>query len=184
MYLIEDQRPRGICLASSCLAEVVSMKCYFYGTGQSGELATGEGGVISFAVPDIGVVYRTRAQRDRLECEYLALIALLEFLDSNSSIMANQVLEILGDSAVVVYQLNGKMPVFSRVLKHYRRIEQYRRRLRFKVSWTPQSMNRAAMTLPNLPPLSAEMTFDFSFAKKKPGDRPDSPLLSSNSTFF
>ena len=160
------------------------MKCYFHGINPSEEAGTREGGIISFAVPDIGVIYRTRCTGDRLECEYLALAALLEFLDSNSDIIANQNLEILGDSAVVVYQLNGKIPVLSRVLKHYRRIEQYKNRLKFKVSWIPQSLNRAAMTLPDLPPLDAKISFDFSFATKRPGRNSDSTPLSSNRKFF
>jgi hypothetical protein len=150
----------------------LAVKCYFYGTGSHSDAT--EQGVISFAIPDIGVVYRTRWKGDRIECEYMALFALLEFLDSNSEIIKNQNLDILGDSAVVVYQLNGRMPVFSRLIQHYRRVERYRGKLGFTVSWTPTSLNRAAMGLPDLPPLNAKLKFDFSFAEKRHGHDPRS----------
>lgn len=159
------------------------MKCYFYGTKANDNTDARGVGIISFAIPDIGVVYRTKCKGDRIECEYMALFALLEFLDSNSEAMTNQNLDLLGDSAVVVYQLNGKMPVFSRLIEYYRRIEQFRDKLKFKVSWTPTSLNRAAMSLPDLPPLNAKIEFDFSFARKKLGKGsesmppPDSPTL-------
>jgi len=145
------------------------MKCYFYGTNSSEDMGERKEGIISFAIPDIGVVYRTRFRGDRIECEYMALTSLFEFLDSNSEIMTNQNLDILGDSAVVVYQLNGKMPVFTRLIRHYRKIEQYRGKLKFRISWTPTSLNRAAMALPDLPPLKSKIKLDFSFAGKKPG---------------
>jgi len=143
------------------------MKCYFYGTNSTDDADALGSGIISFAIPDIGVVYRTKCKGDRIECEYMALFALLEFLDSNSETMTNQNLDLLGDSAVVVYQLNGKMPVFSRIIEYYKRIERYRDKLKFKVSWTPTSLNRAAMSLPDLPPLNAKVKFDFSFTNRK-----------------
>ena len=152
------------------------MKCYFYGTNSTDDTDARGAGIISFAVPDIGVVYRTKCKYDRIECEYMALFVLLEFLDSNSEAMTNQNLDLLGDSAVVVYQLNGKMPIFSRLIKYYRRIERYRDKLKFKVSWTPTSLNRAAMSLPDLPPLNAKVKFDFSFTKRKLDRRSESTL--------
>lgn len=143
------------------------MKCYFHGTNSSDDTNAKDGGVISFAIPDIGVVYRTKCKGDRFECEYLALSALLEFLSANHEVISSQNIEILGDSAVVVYQLNGKMPVFSRLQSHYRRVERYKDKIKFKVAWTPASLNRAAMVVPKLPPLKAEVKFDYSFAEKK-----------------
>jgi hypothetical protein len=150
------------------------MKCYFHGTNSSDDVKAKDG-VISFAIPDIGVVYRTKCKGDRLECEYLALAALLEFLNANHEVMSNQNIEILGDSTVVVYQLNGKMPVFSRLQSHYRRIEHYKSKIKFKISWTPASLNRAAMVVPKLPPLKADVKFDYSFAEKKRHDRGSGP---------
>ncbi len=157
------------------------MKCYFHGANRSKGGRNRDNGIISFAIPDIGVVYRTKCTGDRLECEYLALAALLEFLDSNSEIMTAQNLELLGDSAVVIYQLNGKMPVFSRLVSLFNRVEGYKSKFEFRILWTPASLNRAAMALPDLPPLKPSIRFDFSFALRKP-NRPTNPSSHRNGT--
>jgi hypothetical protein len=145
------------------------MKCYFHTACDPLAVDARVSAIISFAIPDVGVVFRTRCFAERHECDYLALVSLLEFLESNSDIMQNQNIEVLGDSTVVVYQLNGKMPIFSNLLELYRRIERFRAKLRFNVSWTPASLNRAAMLLPDLPPVKKGVKFDFSFASRKPG---------------
>lgn len=152
------------------------MKCYFHGTNSSNDTNAKYGGVISFAIPDIGVVYRTKCKGDRFECEYQALSALLEFLTANHEAISNQNIEILGDSAVVVYQLNGKMQVSSSLQSYYRRVERYRSKIKFKVSWTPASLNRAAMIVPKLPPLKANIKFDYSFAEKKTRGKGKGPI--------
>jgi len=143
------------------------MKCYFYGHNFSEKSDRRNRGIISFVIPDIGVVYRTRFTGDRFECEYRALISLLEFVASNSDMMEHQQLELLGDSAVVVYQVNGKMPVYSRLQPFYRIVEQFKTKFNFKVSWMPASLNRAAKALPDLPPLKVEFNYEFYDAKKK-----------------
>ncbi len=147
------------------------MKCYFYGHNFSERSDQRNRGIISFVIPDIGVVYRTRFIGDRFECEYRALISLLEFVADNSEMMESQQLELLGDSAVVVYQVNGKMPVYSRLRPFYRTVEQFKTRFNFKVSWMPASLNRAAKSLPDLPPLKVEFNYEFYEAQNKTENR-------------
>jgi len=142
------------------------MKCYFHGSC-TGIASNGtKQGFLSFVIPDIGVVYRTRCSGERYECEYKALLALLEFISTNSEAFAKQVLQLQGDSAVVVYQLAGKMPVTSRTEDLYRHVMKFKNRLQFEVSWVPLSLNRAASGMPELPPLPLKFNFDFAVGKK------------------
>jgi len=142
------------------------MKCYIYGSNLSDSITEVREGVIGFFIPDIGVIYRTRFRGNRYDCEYESLLALLEFIDSNSDTLSRKNLEILTDSAVVVYQLNGKMPVNEKLLARFRRAELFRHRFRFNISWTPTSLNRAASSLPDLPTLKTKFNFDFASKKK------------------
>ncbi|MFH1893047.1 MAG: reverse transcriptase-like protein [Candidatus Zixiibacteriota bacterium] len=142
------------------------MRCYFCGYGlRNGDGLSGDC-ITSFAIPDLGVLFRTRRKGARFECEYLALLTLLEFLSVNSTTVGNQKFEILSDSAVVVYQLTKKMPVSSRLMPYYRRVTKYRNELNFDISWIPQSVNRAAQPVPALPPLKVKFNFNFALAKR------------------
>jgi len=143
------------------------MKCYVYGSNLTGSITEVGSGIIGFFIPDIGVVYRERFVGNRYECEYESLLALLDFIESNSETIPRNRIEILTDSAVVVYQLNGKMPVNDKLLPRFRRAERLKDKLKFNISWTPTSLNRAASTLPELPTIKAKFNFDFASRKKE-----------------
>jgi hypothetical protein len=154
------------------------MKCYFHAQ----EIHTSdsnEKGVVAFAIPDIGVVYRAVASGDQLTREYAAVLRLLEFIDTNTEILSNQKLEILGDSALVVYQLSGRIPVSSSHVPLFRQVQRFRARLSYDVSWVPSSLNRAAMGLPDLPPLPLKFNFEFAdhrAAKSRPASGSTRPF--------
>jgi len=122
--------------------------------------------ITCFAIPDLGVYFRTRRKGERFECEYLALLTLLEFLNVNSEAIQGQKLEILGDSAVIAYQLTNKMPVASKLLPYLRRVLEFRNKFNFEVSWLPHALNRAARPIEALPPLKVKFNFEFSLAKR------------------
>jgi len=150
------------------------MKCYFCGYGSRNENGLSDDCITSFAIPDIGVLFRTRRKGARFESDYLALLTLLEFLSINSETVGNQKFEILSDSAVVVYQLTKKMPVSSKLLPYYRRVMKYKNELNFDVSWIPHSANRSAQSVPVLPPLKVKFNFNFALAKRDIEQPPNS----------
>ena len=154
------------------------MKCYFCGYGLRNGDGLSDDCITSFAIPDLGVLFRTRRKGARFERDYLALLTLLEFISVNSKEVGSQKFEILSDSAVVVYQITGKMPVSSRLMPYYRRVMKYKNELNFDVSWIPQSANRAAQTVPVLPALKVKFNFNFTLAKRNVEYPPDSEFPS------
>ena len=59
------------------------MKCYFYGSNLLPDKLAKNRGLISFAIPDYGVLFRSQYEGNRYECEYAAAIALIRFVQLN-----------------------------------------------------------------------------------------------------
>ena len=87
------------------------MQCFFHGlTINNDPLAKSEG-TVSFAVPDIGVIFRSRWRGSLYECQYAALLSLLRFIENNDKLFKGHGLEIFSDAPVVVYQLTKSVPI-------------------------------------------------------------------------
>ncbi len=138
------------------------VKLYFYGTNRLDRREEGGLGMIAFAVPDIGFVFRSAHKGNALECEYYALLTLCQFVEANAGLFKGQKLEFLGDSTAVVYQASqpdsslrladtslrtATLPVpatngaTARLLE---RLRAFKKKLGFSLLWIPLSENRAA----------------------------------------
>lgn len=168
------------------------MKLYFYGSNRREKREESGFGIIAFAVPDIGFIFRSAHKGPALDCEYFALLTLCQFVETNAGLFKEQKLEFLGDSTTVVYQLsrpevssrfapqslqalsaedhaNGNVP--AHLLE---RLRAFKRKLGFSLLWVPLSENRAADEAARHPtaknsPLSEKLNTSFleAFKSKK-----------------
>jgi len=84
------------------------MECFFTSKIRKSE-DDKHNALISFTVPDIGIVFRAAFCGTQKEVEYAALLALLEFVEINPQLFKNKTLEIYSDSFTLVNQVNNKM---------------------------------------------------------------------------
>ena len=119
------------------------MQCFFYGMSQDRDCRTGQRGVVSFSVPDLGIVFRAQFKGSPVECEYASLLALLEFIEINPHLFQNKTVEIFSDSFVVVNQVNLQM-VCNKDLEPYRNMALvYKKKIPFSLNWIPERENPA-----------------------------------------
>jgi hypothetical protein len=84
------------------------MECFF--TSHPFETPSGKhNALLTFSVPDLGIVFRAQFAGTDIECEYASLLSLLEFVEINPHLFRNKTVEIFGDSFEVVNQVNRKM---------------------------------------------------------------------------
>jgi hypothetical protein len=120
------------------------MKCYFFGSNLHADKLTKNRGIISFAIPDYGVMFRAQYEGNRYECEYAAAIALIRFLQLNEEPFKGKSIKLHTDSPIVVYQVNNRIST-TRTLQRFRDlIFFYKRKMNFELVWVPASMNRAS----------------------------------------
>jgi ribonuclease HI len=127
------------------------MQCFFYGTIRDENKENDpnalkintHNGVVSFTIPDMGIVFRAQFKGNAHECEYASLLALLEFIEINPHLFRNKTVEIFGDSFVVVNQVNQQM-FCSKDLEPYRNMALvYKNKIPYSLSWIPQNENPA-----------------------------------------
>ncbi|MCJ7577549.1 MAG: hypothetical protein MUO91_03780 [candidate division Zixibacteria bacterium] len=127
------------------------MQCFFYGTirdenkdnGSTTLTTSGPNGVVSFTIPDLGIVFRAQFKGKAQECEYASLLALLEFIEINPHLFRNKTVEIFGDSFVVVNQVNLQM-FCNKELEPYRNMALvYKKKIAYSLNWIPQNENPA-----------------------------------------
>jgi ribonuclease HI len=123
------------------------MQCFFYGTTRQEDSIGGHNGVVSFSIPDLGIVFRAQFTGNPVECEYASLLALLEFIEINPHLFQNRTVEIFGDSFEVVNQVNLQM-ICQKDLEPYRNMALvYKKKIPYSLNWIPEKENPAQSEL-------------------------------------
>lgn len=143
------------------------MRCYFNGSVHGADQLAKHIGTVSFAIPDIGVVFRSRWAGNLLECQYAALLSLLQFIDSNDKVFKNKDIQILSDASVVVYHLTKETFIFNSVKPYYRMVQAYKGKFDFTVRWIPERENAAFLGLTDTPPLKPSVEINYSISSSK-----------------
>ena len=126
-----------------------------------------QNGLISFAIPDLGVLFKTRDFGSHYQLEYKSLLALLRFIDANEKVFRNQKLNILASSPLLIYQMNENSLCQKEVEQDRNLALAYKRKLKFSVSWVPEGENRASGGMMDLPPLKKSLDLKFDDLQKK-----------------
>jgi len=123
------------------------MECYFYAEVKDKRADGLHNAVISFAVPDVGIVFRSRFAGSPAECEYASLLTLLEFVELNPQVFRDRTIEVYGDSFTVVNQINEKM-YCNKDLQPFRNMAMmFRNKFSYSLNWIPQRENPATLGL-------------------------------------
>jgi hypothetical protein len=142
------------------------MKCYFYGSVFDGDPLIRKIGLISFAIPDFGIIYRGRWLGDLIECQYAALLALFKFAEHNDELFNNRKIEIYSDSSVVIYQLTRDSFVLRHIEPYYRLVQSYHERIPAKFRWLPVDDNPACHGLTGTPPIDPKINIKYDLKDK------------------
>ncbi|HXF48027.1 MAG TPA: hypothetical protein VNL73_01210 [Verrucomicrobiae bacterium] len=173
------------------------VKLYFYGSNRLERREESGVGIIAFAVPDFGFLFRSAHRGSALECELYALLTLCQFVEANSELLKGQKLEFLGDSAAAIYQASQPEGSFHSVdhslrsasvspahasgnpsARLFERLRAFRKKLGFSLLWVPVSENRAATeavshpTIKNSPLVGKLNTSFLESFKRNPGPGP------------
>ncbi len=137
------------------------IQCFFFGIKYDKNNDIKSKGLIGFAIPDLGIIFRSQWNGTLYEIQYAALLSLLKFIESNKKTLAGVQFEILSDSAVVVYQIANKRSISHSLMPFYNTVISYKSKISYRVSWVPYHENIAIVGLPDTPPLKPDFNFNF-----------------------
>jgi hypothetical protein len=127
------------------------MKCYFHGSGSKDGLKQ-KSGLVSFAIPDVGVLFRSTWEGNLYQCQYVSLLMLLKFIEVNPDVFSQVELQLYGDCPPIIQQINGQAYT-PKSLEAYRDLTRlYVKKLRFSLRWIPEQENRATNKAMDIPP--------------------------------
>lgn len=129
------------------------MRCYIWGTNNREDRDSVGDGIVSFAIPDLGIQFRSRHPGNAAECEYVALLGLINFANNNPKLFESHQVEVYTDAVALVYQLNRKAMVPPALERHARVVQTFREKNRFSVGWVPRDENRAFTGVLDLAPI-------------------------------
>jgi len=118
------------------------MKCFFYSHCLQNPSERGPG-VVSFVIPELNISFRAKYMGTDMECNYAALLSLLEFADINPQLFKEKILQIYGDNIALVNQVNRQLncrrelePLLSMALT-------YKKKIPYSLGWIPFTENPA-----------------------------------------
>lgn len=125
-----------------------SLKCYI-----SGRLLPGESrqGIVSFAVPEYGILFRCQAEGSRIDLEVIALMIFLRFADHNIPIFGKKNLQILTDSPVLAFIMNHKSGGGKGVETVRKEAREFAKKMAFEIALIDSKSNRASKSVANIP---------------------------------
>ncbi len=129
------------------------MRCYIYGSNLNDDRTAKHNGVVAFAVPEIGLIFKGGYEGTQTDCEYMSLLSFLRFVEGNPKAFAGMRLNILTDAATMVYQVQDKAPVSTIAAKYLPNVREYQNKISFVIDWTPLKENSAFEGIYDLPPL-------------------------------
>ena len=115
-------------------------------------------GVVSFAVPELGLLFRCSATGSRTDLEFIAFLSFLRFAEHNQEIFKKRELHIFTDFPILMYLMNNGLSSgleADAVLREARRAMKY---VTYKVKWIEAHMNRAAGSVSDIPDMPADAT--------------------------
>jgi hypothetical protein len=119
-----------------------AMQCYFTSCPLDSE-SVKHNALLSFTVPEYGIVFRAQFAGTDAECEYASLLSLLEFVEINPQLFKDKTVEIFGDSSVVVNQVNG-IEVCDGELEPYKNMAMlFRKKVPYILNYIPPKENPA-----------------------------------------
>ena len=120
------------------------MDCYFgsYELPEGNELE--KSAVVTFNIPGIGIRFKAPfAAVDPDHGDLAALLALLEFIDSNQKYFSKHTYQIYGNNQRVVNGVNRRQPMAAKFAELLTKAQTYRDKYGYSLEWVPAEQNPA-----------------------------------------
>ena len=143
-----------------------TIRAYFFGISY-GEIVNGkETGLAGFAIPDLGIIFRSRFKGNIHECQYAGLLSLLDFIENNKKNLSAYKFEILSDSALVVHQIAHRKFISKELTPYFETAIGYKGKIDYRVTWVPREENIAITGMDSTPSYKADLKLNFEIGSR------------------
>jgi len=100
-------------------------------------------GLITFAIPDYGVLFRCRAEGMLIDLEFGAFFALLEFIGANLGSEKIRSLNVVSSDPQFVFAFDGRSRLLAGNSERQRLLKEYSLKYKLSISYLESISNRA-----------------------------------------
>ncbi len=126
------------------IATAVLMDCYFGSLQLPTKEDQQKAGVVIFHIPELGIRFKALFDGiDEYHNDFAALMALLEFIDSNQKFIKSNAFQIFGDNKKLINQLNQMEPIPVQFNGLFEKTIDYKKKYRYSLSWVSHERNSA-----------------------------------------
>ena len=101
-------------------------------------------GLVVFHIPELGIRFKAPFDGiDEYHTDFAALLALLEFIDSNQKFMKRTAYQIFCGNKSLVDQLNNMAPLPDKFAGLYQKARGYKEKYHFSLNWVKPNQNTA-----------------------------------------
>lgn len=148
-----------------------TLKCYVAGSKTDDNA---KNGIISFAVPEYGIIFRCGVEATLTDLNIIAFLTFLRFAEHNKDIFKKRELHIFTDFPLLVYLMNDGSASGKGLGAVRKQAQKYARGFLFKVKWINRPDNRAAQPVNAIPTLPAHSNLKIkSFIEVDSGKKSD-----------
>jgi hypothetical protein len=120
------------------------MECYFGSCQLPEGNEVDKSAVVSFNIPEIGIRFKAPfAAVDPDHGDLAALLALLEFIDSNQKYFPKRAYQIYGNNLKIINGVNRQGEIPDKFAHLLQKALDYRQKYRFSLDWVPARDNPA-----------------------------------------
>jgi hypothetical protein len=147
------------------------LKCYVSGRHLPGDKRNG---IIAFAVPEFGLLFRCQGAGTRTDLEIIAFLSFLKFAEHNVEIFKRRHLLIQTDYPLLAFMLSGHKQAGRGAETLLRQARKTAKSLRFEVALIDTAGNRAAGNACDIPSVPAGAKLDIkTFGAMTPPPKPN-----------
>ena len=120
------------------------MDCYFGSLPIPVNGDQPQAGVVIFHIPDVGIRFKAPFDGiDEYHSDFAALLALLEFIDSNQKFLKSNTFQIFGHNKKLINQINHMEPLPAQFSGLFEKAIDYKKKYRLSLAWVPPERNVA-----------------------------------------
>jgi len=124
-------------------------------------------GMICFAIPALGILFRCRTEGRIIDLEFSALFSLLEFIKSKLENEKVKSVQVLSSNPELVFAFSDKSPHMRKGTARRALLDQYARIMRIAVSYSRPVENRALLSPAEYPSLPVDRNVNLDIDKNE-----------------
>ena len=127
--------------------------------------------MILFSIPELGIVFRCRAEGKLIDLEFAAFFALLKFVETKLSGQKVRAIRVMSSNPEFLFAFTQSGDLSQMTAERKAILTEYRKKMQIEIAYVTPRDNEALVSVANCPPLPASK--QIKLPRNPDSDRPE-----------